>query len=254
MKVLVAVKRVVDYNVKVHPRADGKDVETAGLKMSMNPFDEIAVEAAVRLKEEGKVSEVVAVSVGDAKAADTLRVAMAIGADRSVHVLLDTTVEPFTIAKVLAKVASEEKPDLILLGKQAIDNDANQVSQMLSALLNMPIATHASRLELHESELHVWRETDEGTEQVAAQLPAVVSAELRLSQPRYVTLPSMMRAKKKPIRTISANETGIDLTRRTTILEVSEPRKERAGEKLESVDSLIDKLVNEKKVLREKSK
>ncbi len=251
MKVLVAVKRVVDCNVKVHPSSDGKSVETAALKKSMNPFDEIALEEAVQLKERGKASEVVAVSVGEAKAADTLRTALAIGADRAIHVVLDTIVEPFTIAKILAKVAEKEAPDLILLGKQAVDNDANQVSQMLSALLSFPIATHVSHIEIDGNSITVRSETDDGLAELKGELPAVVSADLRLAQPRYVTLPSMMRAKKKPIETIDAQSLGIDLARKTEILEVTEPRKARAAQKLSSVDELISRLVADKKIVRE---
>jgi len=245
MKVLVAVKRVVDCNVKVHPASDGKSVETAALKKCMNPFDEIAVEKAVQLKEAGKATEVVALSIGDAKAADTLRTALAIGAD------LDAIVEPFTIAKILAKVAQKESPDLILLGKQAVDNDANQVSQMLSALLDLPIATHVSHIEIDGNTIAVRSETDAGLAELKGELPAVVSADLRLAQPRYVTLPSMMRAKKKPIEAIDAQSLGVDLARKTQILEVTEPRKERAAEKLSSVDELIARLVADKKIVRE---
>ena len=253
MKILVAVKRVVDCNIKVHPRADGKDVETTGLKMTMNPFDEIAVEAAVRLKEEGKATEVVAVSVGPAKASDTLRTAMAIGADRAVHVLLDATVEPFTIAKILASVAKKETPDLILMGKQAVDNDANQVPQMLSALLSVPVATHVSKLALDGTTLQVTSETDDGLVTLKGELPAVVSADLRLAEPRYVTLPSMMRAKKKPIETLAADSLGVDLTRKTAILEITEPKKARAAEKLANVDELISRLVADKKLTKEEA-
>ena len=251
MKVLVAVKRVVDCNVKVHPASDGKSVETAALKKSMNPFDEIAVEKAVQLKEAGKATEVVALSIGDAKAGDTLRTALAIGADRAVHVVLDAIVEPFTIAKILAKVAQKELPDLILLGKQAVDNDANQVSQMLSALLDLPIATHVSHIDIDGNTITVRSETDAGLAELKGELPAVVSADLRLAQPRYVTLPSMMRAKKKPIEAIDAQSLGVDLVRKTQILEVTEPRKERAAEKLSSVDELIARLVADKKIVRE---
>ena len=253
MKILVAVKRVVDCNIKVHPRADGKDVETTGLKMTMNPFDEIAVEAAVRLKEEGKATEVVAVSVGPAKASDTLRTAMAIGADRAVHVLLDATVEPLTIAKILASVAKKEAPDLILMGKQAVDNDANQVPQMLSALLSVPVATHVSKLALDGTTLQVTSETDDGLVTLKGELPAVVSADLRLAEPRYVTLPSMMRAKKKPIETLAADTLGVDLTRKTAILEITEPKKARAAEKLANVDELISRLVADKKLTKEEA-
>lgn len=254
MKVLVAVKRVVDYNVKVHPNAQGNDVELAGLKMSINPFDEIAVEAAVQLKEAGKAQEVVAVGIGPEKTTDTLRVAMAIGADRAIHVRLESTVEPFTIAKILEAIVRQEAPDLILLGKQAIDNDAGQVPSMLSALLNWPVATCADKIQLNEKTLNVWQEGDVGTRQLVAELPAIVSADLRLAAPRYVTLPSMMKARKKTILSVDAESFGVDLTRKTTLCEVIEPRRERASEKLDSVDQLLFKLKKEKKVIKEQEK
>ena len=251
MKVLVAVKRVVDYNVKVHPRADGEDVELTGLKMSINPFDEIAVEAAVQLKEAGKASEVVAVSIGPEKAADTLRVAMAIGADCAVHVRLEPTVEPFTVARILEAIVRQEAPDLVLTGKQAIDNDAGQVTAMLSALLGWPVATCVSKIELADKVLTVCQESDAGLKHLTAELPAVLSADLRLAEPRYVTLPSMMKARKKPIETVDAATLGIDLARKTEICNVTEPNRERASEKLDSVDELLFKLIHEKKVIKE---
>lgn len=254
MKVLVAVKRVVDYNVKVHPRQDGKDVELAGLKMSINPFDEVAVEAAVQLKESGQAREVVAVGIGPNKTTDTLRVALAIGADRAVHVKLDETVEPFTVAEILAAVVRREAPDLVLLGKQAIDNDAGQVPAMLSALLNWPVATCASRIERSDAGLDVWEETDAGLTHVRGELPAVVSADLRLAQPRYVTLPSMMKARKKPIDVLETAMLHVDTSRKTSIVSVVEPSRERAAEKLDSVDQLLFKLIHEKKVIKEPGK
>jgi len=252
MRILVAIKRVVDYNIKVHPSAEGKEVETTGLKMSMNPFDEIALEEAVRLKEKGFAQEVIAVSIGEAKTVDTLRIALAMGADRAVHVVSEALLEPLTLAKLLSKIVEREKPDMVLMGKQATDNDASQVPQMLSALLDWPIATCVNKIEFENAEeLEVWRETDEGILRVAGELPVVISADLRLAEPRYVTLPNMMKAKKKPVEAIEAASLGVDLTRRTEMLEVIEPAKRASGVRLESVDALIDKLVNEKKVLKE---
>ncbi len=249
MRILVAVKRVVDYNVKVHVLADHSDVDINGVKMSMNPFDEIAVEQAVRLKDAGKVDEVVAVSIGDAKTVDTLRVAMAMGADRAIHVTTDERLEPAAVAKVLAAVCEREKPDLILLGKQAIDNDAGQVPQMLSAILDMPVAINVSGLELEGSAITCVRETDTGLMKVAGCLPAVVSADLRLAEPRYVTLPNMMKAKKKPVEAISATELADVGASALSIQEVVEPPARSAGVKLVSVDELIDVLKNTAKVL-----
>lgn len=249
MKILVAVKRVVDYNVKVHPLADKSDVDTSTAKMSMNPFDEIAVEAAVRLKEKGAADEVVAVGIGPAKTLDTLRVALAMGADRAVHVQTDAFVEPLAVAKTLAAVAKKETPDLILLGKQAIDNDAAQVPQMLSALLDLPVAVCATSIAVEGGKVTVSRETDEGLLTVSASLPAVVSADLRLAEPRYVTLPSMMKAKKKPVETVDIASVGVDLARRVILKSVEEPAGRTGGVKLASVDELIDVLKNKEKVL-----
>lgn len=249
MKIFVAVKRVVDYNVKVHVLADHSDVDIAAAKMSMNPFDEIAVEQAVRLKEAGKADEVVAVSIGPAKTVDTLRVAMAMGADRAVHVLCDETLEPVAVARVLAAVARRETPDLLMFGKQAIDNDAGQIAPMVSAMLDMPVASNVSAIELDGTRLTVVRETDTGLMRVAADLPAVLSADLRLAEPRYVTLPNMMKAKKKPVATIAVEELGCDIARRNTRVEVVEPPARAAGTKLESVDALLDVLKNKAKVL-----
>ena len=249
MKIFVAVKRVVDYNVKVHVLADHSDVDIASAKMSMNPFDEIAVEQAVRLKEAGKADEVVAVSIGPAKTVDTLRVAMAMGADRAVHVVCDEALEPVAVARVLAAVARRETPDLLMFGKQAIDNDAGQIAPMVSAMLDMPVAINVSAIELDGTRLTVVRETDTGLMRVAADLPAVLSADLRLAEPRYVTLPNMMKAKKKPVATIAVEELGCDIARRNTRLEVVEPPARAAGTKLESVDALLDVLKNKAKVL-----
>ncbi len=249
MKILVAVKRVVDYNVKVHALPDHSDVDIATAKMSMNPFDEIAVEQAARLKEAGKADEIVAVSIGPEKTVDTLRVAMAMGADRALHVASDARLEPIHVARILAAVCRRENPDLILMGKQAVDNDAGQVPQMLSAMLDMPVAINASGLELEASRISVLRETDAGLMRVEADLPAVVSADLRLAEPRYVTLPKMMKAKKKPVETVAATELVEDLGASLTLLNVIDPPAREAGVKLESVDALVDVLKNKLKLL-----
>lgn len=249
MKILVAVKRVVDYNVKVHVLPDNSGVDIATAKMSMNPFDEIAIEAAVRLKEAGKADEIVAVGIGAAKTVDTLRVAMAMGADRSVHVTTDDALEPSAVAKVLAKVVQSEQPDLVLLGKQAIDDDASQVAQMLSARVGMPVATCANKIELDDGTVTVERETDDGSMTVKAALPAIVTADLRLAEPRYVTLPSMMKAKKKPVQAIALSDFGLDVAARLRTLSVQEPPARAAGVKLNSVDELIHVLKNTAKVL-----
>lgn len=250
MRILVAVKRVVDYNVKVHVLPDHSDVDTANVKMSMNPFDEIAVEQAVRLKEAGQADEVVAVSIGPDKTVDTLRVAMAMGADRAIHIKHpDAKIEPLAVAKLLAAVAKREEAALVLLGKQAIDNDAGQVPQMLSALLDWPVAINVSSLQLEGSKITCVRETDTGLMKVEGELPAVVSADLRLAEPRYVTLPNMMKAKKKPVDAIEAADVA-DIGKRTLDLqEVIEPPARSAGVKLNSVDELIDVLKNTAKVL-----
>ena len=248
MRILVAVKRVVDYNVKVHVLPDHSDVDTANVKMSMNPFDEIAVEQAVRLKEAGQADEVVAVSIGPDKTVDTLRVAM--GADRAIHIKHpDTKIEPLAVAKLLAAVAKREEAALVLLGKQAIDNDAGQVPQMLSALLDWPVAINVSSLQLEGSKIVCVRETDTGLMKVEGELPAVVSADLRLAEPRYVTLPNMMKAKKKPVVAIEAAEVADIGQRSLELQEVIEPPARSGGVKLNSVDELIDVLKNTAKVL-----
>jgi len=249
MKILVAVKRVVDYNVKVHALPDHSGLDIATAKMSMNPFDEIAVEAAVQIKEKNPGTEVVAVSIGAGKTADTLRVALAMGADRAIHVESEALLQPLSVARVLARVAQDEKPDLIVTGKQAIDNDASQVPSMLSAMLDMPVATCVNKIDIDGGAVTVVRETDEGMMTVKADLPAVVSADLRLAEPRYVTLPSMMKAKKKPIAVVKAAEMGLDLADRLTMLEVVEPAGRSAGVKLGSVDELVDVLKNKVKAL-----
>ena len=249
MKILVAVKRVVDYNVKVHALPDHSGLDTATAKMSMNPFDEIAVEAAVQIKEKNPGTEVVAVSIGGGKTADTLRVALAMGADRAIHVDSDALLQPLSVARVLARVAQDEKPDLIVTGKQAIDNDASQVPSMLSAMLDMPVAICVNRIDIADGAVTVVRETDEGMMTVKAALPAAVSADLRLAEPRYVTLPSMMKAKKKPIAVVKAAELGLDLADRLAMTEVVEPAGRSAGVKLGSVDELVDVLKNKVKAL-----
>lgn len=249
MKVLVAVKRVVDYNVKVRVKADGSDVDIDNVKMAMNPFDEIAVEEAVRLKEAGKVSEIIAVSLGSKKCEETLRTALAMGADRAIHVETDHKLEPLAVAKVLKKVAEKENPQLLFLGKQAIDNDANQTTQMLAALLNAPQATFAFKIDLSDNEVTVKREIDGGEETVALKFPAVISTDLHLNEPRFVKLPNIMAAKKKPLEKISPEDLGIDIMPRLQVLKVSEPKIRQAGVKLSDITELVDKLRNEAKVI-----
>jgi len=249
MKVLVSVKRVVDYNVKVRVKSDQSAVDIANVKMSMNPFDEIAVEEAVRLKEQGIASEVIAVSCGVAQCQETLRTAMAIGADRAVLVQSDTELQPLAVAKLLKAVADKESPDLVILGKQAIDDDANQTGQMLAALAGWPQATFASKVTLTDGKATVTREVDGGLETVALQLPAVVTTDLRLNEPRYVTLPNIMKAKKKPLETLTPEALGVDVTPRLKTLKVSEPPARKAGIKVPDVATLVDKLKTEAKVL-----
>ena len=242
MKALVAVKRVVDYNVKVRVKADGSDVDIGNVKMSMNPFDEIAVEEAVRLKEAGKVSEIVAVSLGGKKCEDTLRTALAMGADRAVHIETEAALEPLAVAKLLKAVAEKEQPKILLLGKQAIDDDANQTAQMLAALMNAPQGTFAGKLEIDGSEAVVTREIDGGMETVALKLPAVISADLRLNEPRYVKLPQIMQAKKKPLEKSTPEELGVNTAPRMQAVSYAEPKARKAGEKVGSVDELVEKL------------
>ena len=242
MKILVAVKRVVDAKVKVRPLPDGSGVDTKLAKMAMNPFDEIAVEEAVRLREAGQADEVVAVTAGPLKALDTLRVAMAIGADRGIHVETDAALEPLAVAKILRKIVEKESPDLILLGKQAIDDDANQVGQMLSALIDRPVATFASEVAVENGRAVVTRETDGGTQTLSLELPAVVTADLRLAEPRYVTLPAMAKARKKPVETIALDTLGVDAAPRLKLLGVEQPSTTRAGEMVGSVDELVAKI------------
>lgn len=249
MKVLVAVKRVVDYNVKIRVKSDGSGVDTAGVKMSMNPFDEIAVEEAVRLKEAGKVEEVVAVSCGVAACQETLRTAMAIGADRGVLVETDAELQPLAVAKLLAAVAKKEGVQLVILGKQAIDDDSNQTGQMLAALLGWAQATFASKVVLESDSAQVTREVDGGLETEAIKLPAVITTDLRLNEPRYVTLPNIMKAKKKPLDTVKPEDLGVDVAPRLKTLKVAEPPKRQAGIKVPDVTTLIAKLKNEAKVI-----
>ena len=249
MKILVPVKRVVDYNVKVRVKADGSGVELANVKMSMNPFDEIAVEEAVRLKEAGIATEVVAVSCGVAACQDTLRNALAIGADRAILVQADGELQPLAVAKLLKAVCDAEAPQLVLCGKQAIDDDANQVGQMLAALAGWPQATFASRLAVQGGEASVTREIDGGLETLVVRLPAVVSADLRLNEPRYVTLPNIMKAKKKPLATTTPGQLGVDVAPRLATVRVDEPAARAAGVKVADVSELISKLKNQAKVI-----
>ena len=242
MKVLVPVKRVIDYNVKVRVKADQSGVDLANVKMSMNPFDEIAVEEAVRLKEKGKASEVVAVSIGPQQAGETIRTALAMGADRGILVKTDQTVEPLAIAKILKGLVDAEKPGLVITGKQAIDDDSNQVGQMLAALLGWPQGTFAHALELGDSSAKITREIDGGLQTVEVKLPAVMTTDLRLNEPRYASLPNIMKAKKKPIDEKSPGDLGVDISPRLKVLKVSEPPKRGGGVKLASAGELLDKL------------
>ena len=249
MKVLVPVKRVVDYNVKVRVKSDGSGVAMANVKMSMNPFDEIALEEATRLKEAGKVTEVVAVSVGVAQCQETLRTGMAIGADRGILVETGVETEPLAVAKIMKALADKEQPQLIILGKQAIDDDSNQTGQMLASLLGWPQATFASKVVLEDGKVTVTREVDGGLETVALSLPAIVTTDLRLNEPRYVTLPNIMKAKKKPLETIKPEDLGVDVSPRLKTLKVVEPAKRSAGVKLPDVATLVSKLRIEAKVI-----
>jgi electron transfer flavoprotein beta subunit len=249
MKVLVPVKRVVDYNVKVRVKSDGTGVDIANVKMSMNPFDEIAVEEAVRLKEKGVVTEVIAVSCGDAKSQETLRTAMAIGADRGILVETSEELQPLAVAKLLKALVDKEQPQLIILGKQAIDDDANQTGQMLAALADLPQATFASKVEVAGDKANVTREVDGGLETVSLTLPAVITTDLRLNEPRYVTLPNIMKAKKKQLDTFKPEDLGVDVKPRLKTLKVSEPPKRGAGIKVPDVATLVNKLKNEAKVI-----
>ena len=249
MKILVAVKRVIDYNVQIRVKEDGSGVHTDNVKMSTNPPDDNAIEESVRLKESGKVKEVVAITIGEDKAQETVRKALAIGADRGIHVKTDNYIEPLGIAKILKKVVEKEKPDMVFLGKQAIDDDCNQTGQMLSALLNWPQATFASKIEIKDRTLEVTREIDEGLETIEVNLPAIVTCDLRLNEPRYASLPNIMKAKKKPIEVFIAADLGVDITPRVQQIKVEEPPKRKAGIKVASVAELVSKLKNEAKVI-----
>ncbi len=249
MKVLVPVKRVVDYNVKVRVKSDGTGVDIANVKMSMNPFDEIAVEEAVRLKDKGVVTEIVAVSCGVAQCQETLRTAMAIGADRAILVETSEELQPLAVAKILKALVDKEQPGLVILGKQAIDDDCNQTGQMLAALANLPQATFASKVEIAGDSVNVTREVDGGLETVKVKLPAVITTDLRLNEPRYVTLPNIMKAKKKPLETLKPADLGVDITPRIKTLKVSEPPKRGAGVKVPDIATLVAKLKNEAKVI-----
>jgi len=249
MKVLVAVKRVVDFNVKIRVKADGSGIDLANVKMSMNPFDEIAVEEAVRLKEQGKATEVIAVTIGETKCQETLRTAMAMGADRAIHVVTEVALEPLAVAKLLAKIVDRERPEIVLLGKQAIDDDCNQTGQMLGALLGWPQGTFASKVALNGAAAEVTREVDGGLETVALTLPAIITTDLRLNTPRYATLPNIMKAKKKPIEELTPDALGVDVSPRMTVLKVMEPAKRSAGIRVGSVQELVHNLHDEAKVI-----
>ena len=249
MKVLVAVKRVVDYNVKVRVKGDGSGVDIANVKMSMNPFDEIAVEEAVRLKEKGVIAEVIAVSCGVTQCQETLRTAMAIGADRAILVETTEELQPLAVAKLLKALVDKEQPGLVILGKQAIDDDCNQTGQMLAALADLPQATFASKVEVAGDHAHVTREVDGGLETLKVSLPAVITTDLRLNEPRYVTLPNIMKAKKKALEVFKPADLGVDVTPRIKTLKVSEPPKRSAGIKVPDVATLVSKLKNDAKVI-----
>ena len=249
MKILVAVKRVIDYNVKIRVKPDQTGVETANVKMSMNPFDEIAVEEGIRLRENGGAEELIAISVGSKQAQETIRTALAMGADRGIHVATDEEIEPLAVAKILKVIAVKENPDLIILGKQAIDDDSNQTGQMLAALLGWPQGTFASELTINESIAHITREIDGGLETLNLKMPAIITTDLRLNTPRYASLPNIMKAKKKTIDEISPAELEVDISTRMTTLKVEEPSSRQAGVIVEDVAQLVDKLRNEAKVI-----
>ena len=249
MKILVAVKRAIDYNVKARPKSDGSGVDLANVKMSMNPFDEIAVEEALRLHEAGKAEEVVAVSIGPTQCQETLRTAMAMGADRGILVETDEEVQPLAVAKILKAVVEKESPDLVILGKQAIDDDSNQTGQMLSALLGWSQGTFLCELELGDGKLEIKREIDGGTQALSLSMPAVVTTDLRLNEPRYVKLPNIMKAKKKPLDTLTPDELSVDIAPRLTLLKAEDPPVREGGVKVADVDELVDKLRNEAKVI-----
>ena len=249
MKILVAVKRVIDYNVQIRVKEDGTGIVTDNVKMSTNPPDDNAIEEAVKIKEAGKATEIVAVTIGEEKAQETVRKALAVGADRGIHVKVEGVVEPLAVAKILQKIVDKEKPDLVFMGKQAIDDDCNQTGQMLSALLNWPQATFASKIDIKDNKLEIIREIDEGLETIEVNVPVVVTCELRLNEPRYASLPNIMKAKKKPIDQMTAADLGVDATPRVQQIKVEEPPKRKAGIKVSSVAELVQKLKNEAKVI-----
>ena len=249
MKILVTVKRVIDYNVQIRVKPDGSGVEKDNVKMSMNPPDENAVEEALRIKESGKAEEIIVLSIGSDKAQETIRTALAMGADRGIHVKTDNELEPLAISKIISKIAEEEKPSIILMGKQAIDDDSNQTGQMTSALLNWPQATFASKIEIEDKNATVTREIDEGLERIKVSIPFVASCDLRLNEPRYASLPNIMKAKKKPMELLNAKDMGVDLTNRIQQIKVEEPPKRKAGIKVANVAELVSKLKNEAKVI-----
>ena len=249
MKILVAVKRVIDYNVQVRVKEDGTGVVTENVKMSSNPPDDNAIEEAVRIKEAGKATEIIAITIGEEKAQETVRKALAVGADRGIHVKVDGIVEPLAVAKILQKIVDKEKPDLVFMGKQAIDDDCNQTGQMLSALLNWPQATFASKIEIKDKTLEIIREVDEGLETIEVNVPAIVTCDLRLNEPRYASLPNIMKAKKKPIETINSSDFSVDIKPRIQQIKVEEPTKRKAGIKVANVAELVQKLKNEAKVI-----
>ena len=249
MKILVAVKRVIDYNVQVRVKEDGTGVVTDNVKMSSNPPDDNAIEEAVKIKEAGKATEIIAITVGEEKSQETVRKALAVGADRGILIKTEGTVEPLAVAKALQKIVEKEKPDLVFMGKQAIDDDCNQTGQMLSALLNWPQATFASKIEVKDKTLEVTREVDEGLETIEVNLPAIVTCDLRLNEPRYASLPNIMKSKKKPLEILTAADLGVDTTPRVQQIKVEEPPKRKAGIKVASVAELVNKLKNEAKVI-----
>ena len=249
MKILVPIKRVVDYNVKVRPKADESGVDLNNVKMAINPFCEIAVEEAIRLKESGSCTEIVAVSIGNQSCQETIRTALAMGADRGIHVLTDETLEPISIAKILAKIVEDESPGLVITGKQAIDGDNNQTGQMLAALTSMPQGTFASKIEIDGEKIRVTREIDGGLQTINLNMPAIITTDLRLNEPRYASLPNIMKAKKKPIDQKSPSDYGVDTAPRVKVLKVIEPPKRQAGIKVENIGELVEKLKNEAGVL-----
>ena len=249
MKILVAVKRVIDYNVQIRVKEDGTGIVTENVKMSTNPPDDNAIEEAVKIKESGKATEVVAITIGEEKAQETVRKALAVGADRGIYVKVDGIVEPLVVAKILQKIVDKEKPDLVFMGKQAIDDDCNQTGQMLAALLNWPQATFASKIGIKDKVLEVVREVDEGLETIEVVIPAIVTCDLRLNEPRYASLPNIMKAKKKPIEQLNASDLGVDTKSRIEQIKVEEPPKRKSGIKVANVAELVQKLKNEAKVI-----